>query len=404
MKRPKILILCSRFPEPPIGGERLRIHRICKELSKYATLDLLTLCETDAERMATSDSGLFRTIRRLDLNPLGARLRAFKAVFGAKPLQVSYYRSRRFEAALHAIVDEYDATLAHLIRMGDYIRKPMGRTVRIVEATDAISLNYSRIPPGARRYSTKVLAYRIERERLLQYERALPGTVDIVSFVSPVDVDFLYPQRPPNVVVATNGVDCDQFPFIGPGRDRRIVFIGNITSEQNFDACVFFSKFVLPRLSNFRFQIVGRVPKDKASVLSRFPRVEVVGEVRSVAEKAAGAFAAVCPVRMGAGVQNKVLEYLAMGLPTVSTSIGMEGLGIRHERHVLRADEPDELASALGRLWDDRALGSVLARSGREFVERHHSWERALSPLIASIMNAIDERRGTSTTPVPACT
>jgi glycosyltransferase involved in cell wall biosynthesis len=401
VNRPKVLVLCSRFPEPPIGGDRLRIHRICRELSKYATLDLLTFCETDAEREARADSGLFHTIRRLDLHPLAARLRVLEAMFGSSPLQVSYYRSRRFEAALHAMVDDYDATLAHLIRMGDYIRKPIGRCVRVVEATDAISLNYSRIPPGAR-YSTKVLAYRLERKRLLEYERALPREFDIVSFVSSVDVDFLYPQRPSNVVVATNGVDCAQFPFIGPGRDMRIVFIGNITSEQNFDACLFFAKSVLPKLRDFRFQIVGRVPEDKASALSRLPGVEVVGEVRSVVEKAAGAFAAVCPVRIGAGVQNKVLEYLAMGIPAVSTSIGMEGIAVEHERHVLRADDPDEMAKALERLWDDPALGNALARCGREFVEENHSWERALSPLVATIMNAIDARRDVGTGPTHA--
>src|SRR5690606_24456626 len=105
--------------------------------------------------------------------------------------------------------------------------------------------------------------------------------------------------------------------------------IGNLMSEQNFDACVYFAECVLPRLVDFRFQIIGRIPSNKAAALSRLPRVDVVGEVRSVAERAAGAFAAVCPVRIGAGVQNKLLEYLAMGIPAVSTSIGMEGLEIR---------------------------------------------------------------------------
>lgn len=393
VKRPRILVLCSRFPEPPIGGERLRIYRICKELSKHATLDLLTFCETAGERMATSNSGLFQSIKRLNLNPLSARFRALKAVIGRQPLQVSYYRSRRFESTLRSIVGGYDVALAHLVRMGDYISKPLGRTVRILEATDAISLNYSRIPSGEGRYSTKVLAYRIERERLLRYERSLPSRFDVLSFVSAVDVDFLYPSRPDNVVVATNGVDLEQFSFMGPGTDRRIIFIGNITSEQNFDACVFFAKSVLPRLSGFRFQIIGRIPANKAAVLSRFARVEVVGEVPSVAERAAGAFAAVCPLRIGAGVQNKVLEYLAMGIPTVSTRIGMEGLGVSDGQHLLRADEPDEIASAVERLWNDRPLANALAAAGRDYVARHHSWERTLSPLVTSIMNAVDRYR-----------
>ena len=343
--------------------------------------------------MATSESGLFHSIRRLDLNPLGARVRTLGAVMGRKPLQVAYYRTRQYAATLKSMVNEYDAVLAHLVRMGDYIRKPIGNVVRVVEATDAISLNYSRIPPGLNHYSPKVLAYQLERERLLQYERALPEQFDVVSFVSSVDTDFLYPERPANVVVATNGVDLEQFPFIGPGRDRRIVFIGNITSEQNFDACVFFAKHVLPHLDGFHFHVIGRVPGNKAAALAGYPRVVVAGEVPSVAQAAAGAFASVCPVRIGAGVQNKMLEYLAMGIPAVSTSIGIEGLGVVHERDVLRADDPAAMAHALTRLWNEPALAGQLAVSGRKYVAASHSWDRTLLPLVDSVLSAIEQRK-----------
>jgi glycosyltransferase involved in cell wall biosynthesis len=395
MKRPRILVLCSRFPEPPIGGERLRIFRICSELARHASLDLLTFCETEAERVAKSESGLFDAITRIELNTFGARARALGAVLGNQPLQIAYYKTRLFDTALKAKLNDYDAVLGHLIRMGEYIKNPVPGLVRILEATDAISLNYSRIPLGLQSRSANVLAYRIEKQRLLDYERTLPGKFDVLSFVSPVDVDFLYPSRPANLVVATNGVDPDQFSFSGPGREKRIVFIGNITSEQNFDACVFFARSVLPLLGEFQFDIIGRTPRHKASALARFPRVRVHGEVPSVSIAATGAFAAVCPVRMGAGVQNKVLEYLAMGLPTVSTSIGMEGLNAMHERDLLRADHPEEIAAAVLRLWQDKALSQRLAVCGRDYVVRNHSWTQTLSPLTDAIMSAL-ERRGSN--------
>jgi len=392
MKRPRILVLCSRFPEPPIGGERLRIYRICRELARHASLDLLTFCETESERTTRSESGMFDSITRVDLNPIGARVRALAAVLGKEPLQLSYYRTRSFEAALQARLHGYDAVLGHLIRMAEYIKSPIPGMVRILEATDAISLNYSRTPAGLESRSAKVLAYRIENKRLLQYERTLPRKFDLVSFVSAIDVDFLYPSRPANVVVASNGVDPDQFPFSGPGRDRRIVFIGNVTSEQNFDACVFFAKSVMPLLGEFHFDIIGRIPQQKASALARFPRVRIHGEVPAVSIHATGAFAAVCPVRMGAGVQNKVLEYLAMGLPTVSTSVGMEGLQVAHERELLRADGPQHMADAVRRLWLDTALSQRLAAAGRDYVLQNHSWRQALSPLMEAILNAVERR------------
>lgn len=390
MKRPRMLVLCSRFPEPPIGGERLRIFRICRELARHATLDLLTFCETEEERTAQSESGLFESITRIDLAPVAARVRALAAVPGHTPLQVAYYRTTAFRDAVRARLNDHDAVLGHLIRMGQYIEDPRPGLVRVLEATDAISLNYSRTPPGWQNWSAKTLAYRVERRRLLDCERTLPRKFDLVSFVSPIDVDFLYGTCPGNVVVASNGVDTEQFAFVGPGRDRRIVFIGNLTSDQNFDACAFFAKSVMPRLEEFRFEVIGRTPPRKAAALRRFPCVTVHGEVSSVALPAAGAFAAVCPVRMGAGVQNKVLEYLAMGLPTVSTSVGIEGLGVVHDRHLLRADRPDEIAEALRRLWHDQALGRRLAAAGREYVVRNHSWAQTLAPLVDATLGALE--------------
>ena len=392
MKKPRILILCSRFPEPPIGGERLRIYRICRELARHASLDLVSFCETEAERVAPSESGLFDSITRVELNPIGARTRAMGAVFGSTPLQVAYYRTRSFAATLQGKLRNCDAVLGHLIRMAEYIKEPLPGQVRILEATDAISLNYSRTPPQLP-VSPKVLAYRLERQRLLDYERGLPQKFDVLSFVSTVDVDFLYPARPANVVVASNGVDPDQFAFSGPGREKRVVFIGNVTSEQNFDACVFFAKSVMPLLGNFQFDVIGRIPPDKASALGKFPRVKVHGEVLSVSSSAIGAFAAVCPVRMGAGVQNKVLEYLALGLPTVSTSVGMEGLHVAHERELLRADRPDEIASSVQRLWSDQALAQRLAAAGRDYVLRTHSWTQALAPLVDATLYALERAR-----------
>ncbi len=392
-KRPEILVLCSRFPEPPVGGDRVRIYRICKEAAKHADLDLLTFCESDDERQASSSSGLFRSITRLNLSSLGARLRTLSAVPGSEPLQIAYYHTRAFDTALHAICSRYDATLAHLIRMGSYINKPIGRTVRVLEATDAISLNYSRLPAEQRHYSAKMLAYQVEKQRLLRYEKELPRCFDLLSFVSSVDVDFLYPDRPKNIVVATNGVDLEQFHFIGPGRQKRIVFIGNVMSDQNFDACLFFAKTVLPYFQDFEFQVIGRISEAKAQQLRRLRNVTVTGEVALVSQAAAGAFAAVCPVRMGAGVQNKLLEYFAMGIPAVSTSIGLEGLQVEEGRHVLRADDSYEMASALARLWKDPSLGRRLAEAGRAYVADHHAWDQVLSPLIGSMMEAVERRR-----------
>jgi glycosyltransferase involved in cell wall biosynthesis len=113
--------------------------------------------------------------------------------------------------------------------------------------------------------------------------------------------------------------------------------------------------------------------------------VDVIGEVADVAAAAKGGAVGVCPLRLGAGVQNKVLEYMALGLPTVSTAIGIEGFDARHERDLLVADQTDSFAAAVLKVLNDRSLAEVMASNACHYVEATHSWSAMLAPMIKII-------------------
>ncbi|WP_321159466.1 hypothetical protein [Salmonella enterica] len=143
MEKSKILILTPRFPYPVVGGDRLRIYRICKELSKYYTLDLLSLCDSIEDlNFIVKNDHVFDKIFRIYHPKIKSYFNVLKALPGRKPLQIAYYKNTEFENKLNEIIGNYDLTLSHLIRVGDYTLNKPG--LHILEMTDAISLNYSR--------------------------------------------------------------------------------------------------------------------------------------------------------------------------------------------------------------------------------------------------------------------
>ncbi|HHR5213720.1 TPA: glycosyltransferase family 4 protein, partial [Escherichia coli] len=183
--------------------------------------------------------------------------------------------------------------------------------------------------------------YSFEQKRLERYERTINNKFSLTTLVSQVDSDYLYPDRPNNVLVCGNGVDAVSLPFserkIAKDKKITLVFIGNLYSLQNMDGVRWFTKEVLPFLNkhgNFEFKVIGRITDKDKSWLESQPGVVVTGEVDSITYAAADGHIGVCPIRLGAGIQNKVLEYMALGLPCISSTVGFEGLGAEEGKEI----------------------------------------------------------------------
>ena len=397
--RGRVLVLTPRFPYPVVGGDRLRIHAIARTLAREHSLTLLSLCESAAEfDPALVTDGVFDRVERVLLPRWRSLAQVAAALPRRTPLQVAYYRSRAFARRVAELLPEHDAALAHLIRTGDYLR---GRPSTMLEMTDAISMNYDRV----RRHGAGGLrgrVYAAERARLLAYERRMPAAFSAVSLIAEADARYLWgADVPDNVVVASNGVDTDRLPFRDRAAAKRVaVFIGNVHSAQNMDACRHFVTDILPLLSEAElaeFRVVGRIREADAAWLRARARVTVTGEVASIPDAVRDARVGVCPVRIGAGVQNKVLEYMALGLPTVCSPVGHEGIQAVAGEELLVAADPAAFAAQLRRLSDDPALYQHLAERGRRFVETRHGWDAALEPIAAEVRRFVATSRRTPT-------
>ena len=387
-ERKRLLVLTPRFPYPVVGGDRLRIYQVCKALSERFSLTLLSLCETDTEMtMSLPVDGIFDQLERVLLTKPQSYLNTLLALAGSTPLQVAYYRSAAFTSAVKRLLPQHDGVLSHLIRCAEYAKgsnKP-----RILEMTDAISLNYERVRKLKNAGGLKAQVYRLEATRLLAYERQIIEEFDLSVLVSEADKSHLAGVGHDKVMVCSNGVALDHLPFKDRcGSKLVIVYIGNMVSVQNMDACLYFAREVMPLVSQrvkATFRVVGRISDSNTAKLQTFENVEVTGPVDDIAAAVEDARLGVCPVRLAAGVQNKVLEYMALGLPVVSSPIGLEGFAAQPKRDLLVADSPEGYADAIARLWNDDVLMKQLASNGYAYVNAHHDWGSRLAPMVERV-------------------
>ena len=392
----KILIVTPRFPFPVIGGDRLRIFQICKALSRDFDLHLVSLCDSRQElSFDILSQNIFYRVDRIYQPKWASLLRCLFSLFSNIPLQVAYYQNQSFEKLVRKLMADKVAVLCHLIRTAQYGEE--ANIVNFLEATDAISLNYSRLKNnpsyffGFRKY-----IYQFELNKLKKYETNIVKKFDIVSFVSKIDAQYLVPNYSKdknNIFIFGNGVDSNKIPFKLREQGNDIVFIGNLQSYQNLESVFFFAKEVLPlvRKNNpqIRFVIIGRIKNLDKATLEKIPGVMVTGEVNDVWQYTQSGFVGVCPARVAAGVQNKVLEYMAAGLPVIASSIGLEGIDAIENQHLLIADDPDDIAQKVLCLFNDQDLSSRLALQARQLVVDQYQWSAVLSPIVSLVSNKI---------------
>lgn len=394
INKKQILVLTPRFPFPVIGGDRLRIYKICKELSKHYDLTLLSLCDKREELNYEYDREVFSSVHRVYLSKKKSILNVIFSLFSNTPLQIGYYKSKEFEDKLKQLLPEHSATLSHLIRVGDYVKE--NKDINFLEMTDAISLNYKRVKEKASLLSLKTFVYSFEQKRLERYERTINNKFSLTTLVSQVDSDYLYPDRPNNVLVCGNGVDAVSLPFserkIAKDKKITLVFIGNLYSLQNMDGVRWFTKEVLPFLNkhgNFEFKVIGRITDKDKSWLESQPGVVVTGEVDSITYAAADGYIGVCPIRLGAGIQNKVLEYMALGLPCISSTVGFEGLGAEEGKEIYVANTKEEYLRVLNYFITNLDKYTETALVAKKFIGENFSWEAKLSPYIQKIKESV---------------
>jgi sugar transferase (PEP-CTERM/EpsH1 system associated) len=188
-----------------------------------------------------------------------------------------------------------------------------------------------------------------------------------------------------SATVATNGVDLDYFQPLAVAEEPACAFVGALDYRPNVDAAAWFATYVWPLVRAERpeaeFRLIGRKPAPAVERLAAIPGVRVVGPVPDVRPYVAAAAVVVAPMRLGRGLQNKVLEALAMRKAVVASPPAIAALAVEPGVHLERAETPDEWASTVRRLLADPTARKFLGDRGLDYVRQHHDWGTCLRPL-----------------------
>lgn len=389
-----LLFLCHRIPFPPDKGEKIRAFRILEHLAGSYRVTLGCFID-DAEDRAhiASLKPLCSELRCVDLPRETAKVRALKGLLTGSPLTVASFANAAMSRWVTDVLTRETpaAVFVYSSAMAQYVMgRDLGGARLVMDFVDVDSDKWRQYAAEAKWPMRWI--YSREARYLLNYDRKVARCADASLLVSDAEADLfrsLVPEAAAKTVAMANGIDCRFFsprhvwssPF--QGRGPHFVFTGTMDYWPNVDAVTWFANDIFPRIRMARpdatFTIVGSKPTRDVTALQAKAGVTVTGRVPDVRPYLAHADAAVAPMRIARGIQNKILEAMAMAKPVVTTWQGLEGIDAQPDQHLLLANSAEEFFHAALRAVEPEA--AALGLAARRLMESSYSWPRRLAEL-----------------------
>ncbi len=400
-----ILYLAHRIPYPPNKGDKIRSYHEVRHLTARHEVDLGCLCDDpeDLKYVETLRTWC-RTVRAVPIKPWKCKAKSLVRLAGNAPLSVGYFYDGRLQRWVdeQLAVRKYDAVVCFSSPMAEYLF--CSRHVRVLwnlekaprkvmDFCDVDSDKWAQYAKEARFPQRWI--YEVEARRLLAYEQEVDRRFDASVFITRKEADMFLAQsqgaKPPWIV--GNGVATDYFApardngedFVGEERHPSVVFVGAMDYHANVDGVLWFASRVWPRVRevhpNAEFFIVGSRPVEKVRRLDGIQGIRVTGYVPDVRPFLAKASCSVAPLRLARGIQNKVLEAMAMGKAVVATSQALEGLEAVPGRDVIQVNQSIDFSQAILQIMADSSLRRTFGENARNYVLRHHSWLLEMTKL-----------------------
>ena len=385
-----LLLLVHRIPYPPNKGDKIRSYHLLRHLARHYRVHLgCFIDDADDWQHVPRVSEWCASTHFAQLSALPARLRSLGALLSGRSLSCGFYRDAGMRDWVEQTMQAHAVgrILVFSSAMAQYVQAyPQAR--RVVDFVDVDSDKW-------RQYATRKRPpmrwlYAHEARRLLAFERQVAQNCDAALFVSAPEAELfrqLAPESAAKTGFFSNGVDTDYFtPAAGGAKpfsadEQAIVFTGAMDYWPNIDAVQWFVAEVLPalRVAHPRavFWIVGARPTPAVRQLAALPGVRVTGTVPDVRPYLAHASVCVAPLRVARGIQNKVLEAMAMAQTVLVSPQALEGIAAAPGRELLLAEDAPQFQAALSQalLAPDAAIG----RAARAAVEQRYSWDSNLA-------------------------
>ena len=379
----KLFVLLSRFPYPLEKGDKLRAYYQLKELSKNHEIHLA--CLTDQEILDEWRQEIESFCTSVNIYKLKKPLiywNTAKQLFSNKPYQVGYFYQAGIERKINTLVKELkpDHIYCQLVRTAEYV-KNIHDIPKTIDYQDALSAGMNRRAQISKGISKRM--FFAEGKRLAEYENRIFDYFNHHTIISEQDRSLIGHPSNSEIQVIENGIASDYFEY-----DKKylpkydLVFTGNMSYAPNIECAEFLVWDVLRKLDkDVTLVLSGTDPHPRIKDLAKENKVIVTGWVDDIRDAYASAKIFVAPLFIGTGLQNKLLEAMAMGIPAVTTTLANNALHAVSGEHIMVADSAEEFVTTINRLLADEILREKISANGKTFVQANFSWEHSVRKL-----------------------
>lgn len=393
----KVAFVLSRFPYDLTKGDKLRAYHHIKQCAKH--FDVILICVSDRKVKPSAIEELKPYCSEIHVIPLGGLTilwNLFTGLFHYLPFQVLYFYQKRAQKQIDQIIESRlpKHIFCQLIRSSEYVKK-----YNIIPSTldymDAFSTGIDR-----RRKKTWPLLkplFTVEYNRLKRYESDIFKFFKHKTIISEQDRSLIQHPKNHQIKVLKNGVDLD---FFKPQQSTKVTydicFVGNMSYPPNIQAARILALEVLPlvqkTLPEVNLLIAGANPVNSIKKLQS-SRVYVAGRMPDIRLAYAQSKIFVAPMMIGTGLQNKILEAMAMGTPCITTKLANQAIGAKPNTELIIGETSENVANAVLNLLSNTTKHNALRTAALKFVRNYYSWE-ANSKILVDLIN--ESKNGTS--------
>lgn len=389
----KILVVLPRFPYPLEKGDKLRAYHQIVELSKRHEIYLF--CVSHMKVTPESIEALrpyCNDIRVVRLNKVMCAINIVRNWFASKSLQMGWWNTNHSKRCYKAYEREVqpDVVYNQMVRTMPLVAR--SKYPKVMDFQDALSMNTERRMELSRGLWHYVLHFEFKMLRSSEYNAF--SFFDALTIISEADSEAIPHKKNGEIKIVPNGVDFDYFhpDAVTVPKEHDIVFCGNMSYAPNVSAAHYLVEKVMPlvwaKRPSTTLLLAGASPKHSIWRLGLEDKVTVSGWVDDIRTAYASSRLFVAPMLIGSGLQNKLLEAMAMQMPCVTTSLANIPLGATNGEQLLVGDDAETLAEHIVSMLDNNELSTRIADSGHRFVQENYSWSAAVKPL-EELLNAV---------------
>lgn len=375
------ILFITPYTPSPIRVRALYFLRSLTERGHHVTLLFLSENEIPSSKLTNLNS----------LESYGFELPKWKSLFNCLqalptnlPLQSVYSWNDQLANKIQSILSNQKIDIVHVehlrgVKYALKIKKNFNVPI-VWDSVDSISHLFRQTQNNhPRKYLRWLIKFELQRTE--KFEKFLATQFEKVLVTSKKDQDEFLTLSPSSPVeVLTNGVDTDYFSPIPANQrlDNVILISGKMSYHANVNMALFAIQEIMPLVwkknPNIHLWVVGKDPPSTIQQYSANPRIQITGTVPEILPYLQKATISLAPLNYGAGVQNKVLEAMACGIPVIASPLAVSALNVLTGREVLVANNPQNYADYILNLISNPQMGYQIGNAGREYVEREHSW------------------------------